>query len=93
MDLENRNDVLGIMRKQNEITSLLMQQQCLSALPKREIPIYDSDPLKYHMFMKAFENGVERNTTNSCDRLYFLEQHTKGHAKELVRRCQHINPE
>ncbi len=93
VDLETSNDVLGIMRKQNEITTLLMQQQCLSALPKREIPIYDGDPLKYHTFIKAFENGVERNTTNSCDRLYFLEQHTKGHAKELVRSCQHINPE
>ena len=70
MDLETRNDVLGIMRKQNELTTLLMQQQCLSALPKREVPIYDGDPLKYHTFMKAFENGVERNTTNSYDHLY-----------------------
>ena len=93
MDLEPRNDVLGIMRKQNEITTLLVQQQSLSALPKREIPIYDGDPLEYHMFIKAFENGVERNTTNSGDCLYFLEQHTKGHAKELVRSCQHINSE
>lgn len=93
VNLETRNDVLDIMRKQNELTTLLMQHQCLSALPKREIPIYDGDPLKYHTFMKAFENGVERNTTNSCDRLYFLEQHTKGHAKELVRSCQQINPE
>ena len=93
MDLETRNDVLGITRKQNEITTLLMQQQSLSALPKREIPIYDGDPLNYHTFTKAFENGVEKNTTNSCDGLYFLEQDTKGQAKELVRSCQHINPE
>lgn len=92
MNLEIRNDVLGIMRKQNEITTLLMQQQCLSALPKREIPTYHGDPLKYHTFIKAFENGVKKNTTNSC-RLNFLEQHTKGHAKELVRSCQHLNPE
>ena len=91
--LESKDEVLGIMRKQNEITTLLIQQQSLSALPKREIPIYDGDPLKYHTFIRAFENGVERNTTNSCDRLYFLEQHTKGHAKELVRSCQHIHPE
>lgn len=69
--VETNNDVLGIMRKQN-ITTLLIQQQCLSALPKREIPIYDCDPLKYHTFIKAFENGVERNTTNSCDRLHFF---------------------
>lgn len=45
-DLETRDDVLGIMRKQNEITTLLMQQQNLSLLPKREIPIYDGDPLE-----------------------------------------------
>ena len=90
-DVENNEDILGIMRKQNEITTLLIQQQCLTALPKREVPIFDGDPLTYHTFLKAFENGVERNTTNNSDRLYFLEQHTKGHAKELVRSCQYIN--
>lgn len=91
--VEDNNDVLAIMRKQNEITTLLIQQQCLSALPKREIPLFDGDPLKYHTFIKAFENGVERNTTSNPDRLYFLEQHTKGHARELIRSCQHINPD
>ena len=50
----SQNDnVLDIMRKQNEITTLLIQQQCLSALPKREIPIFDGNPLKYHSFIKA----------------------------------------
>ena len=89
-DASQNDSVLDIMRKQNEISTLLMQQQCLSALPKREIPIFDGNPLKYHSFIKAFENGVERNTSNNCDRLYFLEQYTKGHAKGLVRSCQHI---
>ncbi|KAK0147807.1 hypothetical protein N1851_012498 [Merluccius polli] len=89
-DASQNDSVLDIMRKQNEISTLLMQQQCLSALPKREIPIFDRNPLKYHSFSKAFENGVERNTNNNCDRLYFLEQFTKGHAKGLVRSCQHI---
>ncbi len=89
-DASQNDSVLDITRKQNEITTLLMQQQCLSALPKREIPIFDGNPLKYHSFIKAFENGVERNTNDNCDRLYFLEQYTKGHAKELVRSCQHI---
>lgn len=59
---EYQNDMLGIMRKQNEITTLLIQQQCMSSLPKREVLIFDGDPLKYHAFMKAFENGVENNT-------------------------------
>ena len=90
---EDQNNMLGIMRKQNEITTLLIKQQCLSSLPKREIPIFDGDPLKYQAFIKAFENGVERNTESYSDRLYFLEQYTRGHPKELVRSCQHFNPE
>ena len=54
-DASQNDSVLDIMRKQNEISTLLMQQQCLSALPKREIPIFDGNPLKYHSFIKAFE--------------------------------------
>lgn len=76
---EYQNNMFGIMTKQNEITTLLIQQQCLSSLPKREIPIFDGDPLTYHAFVKAFENSVERNTANHSDRLYFLDQHTRGH--------------
>lgn len=91
-DVKNNNEVLGIMKKQNEIT-LLIQQQCLAALPKREMPVFDGDPLMYHTFIKAFQNGVERNTNNNSDRLYFMEQHSKGHARELIRSCQHINPD
>ena len=89
----DQSNMFGIMSKQNEITSLLVQQQCLSSLPKRETPIFDGDPLKYHAFVKAFENGVERNTANHSDRLYFLEQHTRGHSKELIGSCQHMEPE
>ena len=81
------------MRKQNEITTLLIQQQCLSSLPRTEIQIFDGDPLKYNTFIRAFENGVKRNTKNCSDKLYFLEQYTKSHPKELVRSCQHLNPE
>lgn len=70
---EDQSNMYGIMSKQNEITSLLVQQHCLSSLPKREIPIFDGDPLEYHAFVKAFENSVERNIANHSDRLYFLE--------------------
>lgn len=73
------------------MTTLLLQQQCL--IFAKEMPIFDGDPLEYHAFVKAFENGVERNTVSHSDRLYFLEQHTKGHPKKLVRSCQQIDPE
>lgn len=59
--------MLAITRKQNEITTLLIKQQSLSSLPKRGIPIFDGDPLKYYAFKKAFENNVERNTASYSD--------------------------
>lgn len=92
-DNEDQHKMMDIMKKQNEITTLLNQQQCVSSLPKREIHIFDGDPLKYHAFMKAFENGVERNTNSFSDREYFLEQYTSGHPKELVKSCHYLNPE
>lgn len=88
----DQNNMLAIMGRQNEITSLLIQQQSLSSLPRREIPIFDGDPLKYHAFIKDFENGVEANTESCNDRLYYLEQYTSGLPKQLIRSCQHLDP-
>lgn len=85
--------VFDIMNKQNEITTLLMQQQQLSSLPKRDIQVFDGDPLQYHSFMRAFENGVESKSDSFSDCLYFLEQFTRGLPRELVRSCLHVDPE
>ena len=60
----NQNDLVKVMQKQNEITSLLVQQNLSSALPARHIPVFDGDPLQYFAFMRAFENGVEMKTDN-----------------------------
>ncbi|KAK5918628.1 hypothetical protein CgunFtcFv8_003375 [Champsocephalus gunnari] len=43
--------------------------------------------------MKAFENGVDRNTNGYSERLYCLEQYTQGRPKGLVGSCQHMDPE
>lgn len=52
-------NVLEIMRRQHELTSLLVQQQCLSSLAKRDIEVFDDDPLQNHAFIMAFENFME----------------------------------
>lgn len=59
---------------------------CKTKNKKREIPIFGGNPLKQRQntLMKAFENGVERNTTNYWDRPYFLKQNTTGHVQKLV---------
>lgn len=89
----DQNNVLDIMKRQNEITTLLIQQPQLTSLPKRDIQIFDGDPLQYHTFMRAFENGVESKSDRYSDCLYFLEQFTRGRPRELVRSCQHVDPE
>ncbi len=86
----NTDQIFHIMDKQNEITSLLVQQQCPSSLPKREIQVFDGNPLQYHSFMKSFESGVESKTESPSDRLYFLEQYTRGHPREIIKSCQHM---
>ena len=57
---------------------LLVQQNLCSALPSRNIPVFDGDPLQYRSFIRAFENGVEEKTDNWSDCLHFLEQYTRG---------------
>lgn len=88
-----QNDIVGIMQRQNDITTLLVQQNLASALPARQIPVFDGDPLQYHAFMRAFQNGVEEKSNNYSDCLHFLEQYTKGPPKEIVHSCQHLPPE
>lgn len=91
-DLRQSEDLLTVMQRQNEITSALVQQQRLSSLPVRDIPLFDGDPLQYISFMRAFEQGVQEKASNS-DCLYYLEQFTRGQPRELVRSCLHMTPE
>ncbi|XP_071058619.1 uncharacterized protein [Pseudochaenichthys georgianus] len=85
-----QNPLLNVLERQNEITSMLVQQQSLSFLPKREIQIFDGSPFQYQAFIRAFEHSFEEKTHNPKDRLYFLEQYTRGQPLELVRSCQHM---
>lgn len=89
----DQGNLLSIMQQQNDITALLVQQHSSLALPPREIPTFDGDPLKYNAFIRAFELGVERKAASSVDCLYFLEQYTKGQPQELVKSCQHMPPD
>ncbi|KAL1250809.1 hypothetical protein QQF64_018605 [Cirrhinus molitorella] len=89
-DLKEAN-ILKLIDKQNEIAALLVQQNNLSSLPPKEV-LFDGDPLHYHDFMRTFEEVVEKKSSGYVDCLHFLEQYTRGQAKELVRSCQHMIP-
>lgn len=85
-----QNSMMAIMQKQNDITAMLVHQQCIASLPKRDIQLFDGDPLQYHAFVQAFEQTIEGRTDNTVDLLHYLEQYTRGQPQQLVRSCQHM---
>ena len=73
-----------------DIQLLLHQQQeaiMALTLPQPEVPVFSGDPIGYCEFVRAFENLVERKTTSSSTRLYYLLQYTSGSVQDLVRSC------
>lgn len=76
-----------VLKRQNEITELLVKQQITSLLPNREIPIFDGDPLQFRSFIRAFQQGVGSKTDNMQDRLNYLEQFTSGQPRQTKTTC------
>ena len=90
-EISERPELTAILQRQMDLADLFTVQQRLASLPKREVPVFDGDPLAYRPFMQAFKHNIENKTTSNPDRLYFLEQYTAGQPKELVRSCLHLN--
>jgi len=68
-----------------------LQQQVMTAMhmPKTELMTYDGDPLKYWLFIKAFEATIEASTceADSTSRLLRLLQYCKGKARAVIESC------
>ena len=82
-----------ILVQQNRVMKEFVNQQQKNTLPRRQVPVFDGDPLKYCTFMRAFETVIEANERDYAGRLYYLEQHTTGRAQEMVRSCMYLEPE
>ena len=86
-------DLAEAMRRQNEITAMLIKQQRQSLLPPIQVPVFDGDPLQFRSFIKAFEQGIESKTDDMQVKLYYLEQFTSGQPRKLVQSCMHMSPQ
>ena len=82
-----------ILEQQNRVMEEFVYQQQKNTLPRRKGPIFDGNPLSYCTFMRAFEYVIESNESDSGGRLYYLEQHRSGRAREILRSCMYLNPE
>ena len=79
-----------MMQRQTDITELLARNQQLFRLPKRDVPVFQGDPLEFRSFIRAFIHAIDSRAESNADKLYFLEQYTRGEARDLVRSCQHM---
>ena len=56
-------------------------------LPKSELIVFDGNPLKYFIFMRTFENNVEKETDDFSRRLQLLIQFCTGRARRVIESC------
>ena len=57
------------------------------ALPKKELSVFDGDPLDYWNFIKSFENSIVSNAAGESGKLMYLLQYTSGVAKDTIKCC------
>ena len=89
---ESAASVLSSQGLQEE--QLRQQKQLIEILqaPKAELPIFDGDPLKYYVFIRSFENSVERVVDNDTAKLTRLMQFCRGKALSLLQCCTFMEP-
>ncbi len=90
---DSDDNLFQIMKRQNEITLMMVKQQNLSRLPQRDVPVFLGDPLNFRSFMRAFDNAIDSKTENAKDKLFYLEQYTSGEPQDLVKSCGHMSAE
>lgn len=70
---------------------MVVHQQSLSSLPKREIKIFDGNPIHLHAFMHSFEKVIETKSGNADNCLHYLAQYTRGQPNKLVKSSHHMS--
>ena len=85
--LKSAHLVADMVYQQGQLTKLLLEHSLKAGLPKRIIEPYDGDPIRYPTLMAVFEYCIEEKLKSDKDKLYYLEQQTKGEANALVRSC------
>ena len=62
-------------RKDNQNLDAIKSLATHFALPKPELMSFDGDSLKYFLFMRSFEDSVEKDTDDKSRRLQLLIQY------------------
>ena len=68
-----------------EVTNQLADLCSKMNLPKLEPETFSGNLIDFPLWLKSFEALIEKNTTSSSERLYFLSKYTAGEAKETIK--------
>ena len=73
---------LDLLQVQLQTISRLLEIQ--NRLPLPEPGIFTGDPLKYPVWVKAFETLIESRAIHFAEKLHFLGKYVSGEAKSVV---------
>ena len=62
-------------------------------VPKVDLPTFKGDPMQYHIFMRAFDDNVERVISDPSSKLARLMQLCTGEAARVIQGCTLMRPE
>ena len=77
-------DEANILQTQLCAITKLLETHNQGRLPIPEPGIFNGDPLKYPIWLKAFETLIESRAVNPAERLHFLGRYVAGEAKEVI---------
>ena len=74
----------------HQMAQLLVQQpqhMLAFTLPTPKVPSFSVDAIDIYAFIQAFEQLIEKKTSDNSTQLYYLIQYTSGDVQELMRSC------
>ena len=88
----NDNALCELLKEHNETSAILARNQTIAMLPPKELEPFDGDHLKFSPFLRAFNQVIVERVSNYVDRMHYLEQYTRGKARDIVRSCSYMDP-
>ena len=79
---------------QNDTANVNQLQHLIEVMqaPQADISPFDGDPMKYHLFMRTFDNAVDSTSLSACARLTRLVNLCIAQARSVIEICLIMGP-
>jgi len=86
-DADSKDHNQQVLKSIQVVQQQVERQLKAQRLPKADLTPFDGNPMNYFLFIKCFENNVEKCTDDQSERLQLLMQYCTGKAKDIVKGC------